>query len=185
MNFGPGVICAPVESVDLSRLSPTDYLWASPPCQAHSIARSKKLAARDDEGVDLMRSANWGFTYKSMIPWLKMTADAAPRVGLGFHVRGCAEYLLIGTRGHVPDPPVEKRISAVFNPIGRHSAKPDQQYDIAEAYDMGEGSQCLEMFARSAGDQMFGPRPRWTYIGNEIDGKGIRQALAELQAACQ
>ncbi len=52
-NFGSGVICAPVESVDLSRLAQTDYLWASPPCQSHSVARSKKLAARGDEGVGI------------------------------------------------------------------------------------------------------------------------------------
>jgi len=52
-NFGFGVLCAPVESVDLSRLQPTDYLWASPPCQSHSVARSKKLSARDDEGVGI------------------------------------------------------------------------------------------------------------------------------------
>ena len=52
-NFGPGVICAPAQSVDLSRLSPTDGLHASPPCQGASVARSKKLAARDDDGVGI------------------------------------------------------------------------------------------------------------------------------------
>ena len=54
LNFGPGVICAPVQSVDLSRLSPTDGLHASPPCQGASVARSKKLAAREDDGAGIV-----------------------------------------------------------------------------------------------------------------------------------
>jgi DNA-cytosine methyltransferase len=54
MNFPETrVIVSDASKVDVSTLEPVDVLFASPPCQAHSTARSKKLAPRDDADAGL------------------------------------------------------------------------------------------------------------------------------------
>ncbi len=53
----------------------------------------------------------------------------------------------------------------------RHSAKPDDLQESLET--MFPKARKLELFARRL-------RPGWTCLGNEIDGKDIRVALAEL-----
>ena len=121
----------------------------------------------------------WGFKYRTGLPWLKMTAAAAPRIGLGFHLRSCSELLLIGTRGHPGVPaPADRLPGVMFCPIHEHSQKPDYQYEIAEGYP----GPWLELFARPR-DGLFGPRPGWTQIGEGVDGLEIRDALQTLAAA--
>lgn len=118
----------------------------------------------------------WGFRYKTGLPWLKMTAAAAPRIGLGYHFRSCSELLLVGTRGSPGVPEPEDRLPGVmFCPINEHSQKPDYQYEIAEKYP----PPWLELFARPR-DGLFGPRPGWTQIGDACDGMDIGDALREL-----
>lgn len=124
---------------------------------------------------------SWGFTYATMLTWAKMSRAAAPRVGLGYRARACTEHLMIATKGNPPLPATDQRPKGLmFCPIGRHSAKPHYQYDIAEAY---EGPY-LEMFHRPAkAPQLCGPgREGWTMVGNEVDGLDIREALENLIA---
>jgi DNA (cytosine-5)-methyltransferase 1 len=52
-NIGAHVIVSPAQSVDVRRLESPDVLLASPPCQAHSNARSKKLEVREDAEVGM------------------------------------------------------------------------------------------------------------------------------------
>lgn len=52
-NLGDHIIVQAAQDVDIRKLEAPDLLLASPPCQNHSIARSKKLAARADAEVGL------------------------------------------------------------------------------------------------------------------------------------
>ena len=91
-------------------------------------------------------------------------------MGLRHYTRSNAELCLIATRGHL------KRIGKgvrqlVVSPIERHSKKPDCVRDrIVEL--MGDVPR-IELFARECA-------PGWTALGNEIDGRDIRDALREV-----
>ena len=103
-----------------------------------------------------------------------MSRAAAPRRGIGWHSHGCSEFVLIGIRGTRMTPAVEDRqVGIIFSPIGRHSAKPEQQYEFAEAY----GGPFLEMFARPEPAGLFPPRAGWTYIGAGATGRDIADDL--------
>ena len=115
----------------------------------------------------------WGFRYVTGFPWVKMTRDAAPRRGIGWHTHGCSEFVLIGIKGQKMTPAVaDRQVGIIFSPIGAHSAKPDEQYQFAEAY----GGPFLEMFARPD-DGLFLPREGWTFIGNQATGRDIAEDL--------
>lgn len=119
----------------------------------------------------------WGFAYRSMLTWVKMSRAAAPRIGLGYHARSATEHLLIASRGQAPAPDVADRpCSAIFHPIGRHSAKPDFQYTLAENYP----GPWLELFCRPRWGPLESPPAGWTFLGNEVDGRDIRAALETL-----
>ena len=85
-------------------------------------------------------------------------ARDALQTGLGQYLRGSHESCLLGVRGRTkkPDPAVRCQ-SVIFAPRGRHSAKPDEAYQVIEATSPGPR---LEMFARSA-------REGWDRWGNE------------------
>ena len=121
----------------------------------------------------------WGFVYRTGFPWVKMARQGTPRRGIGYHVAQCSEPLLIATRGSGVSPHQDEKreIGILFNPPAHHSAKPDQQYCVAERYP----APYLELFARPDGG-LDEPRPNWTRAGNEIDGKDMRQALCDLAA---
>lgn len=123
----------------------------------------------------------WGFTYKTMLTWVKMTRAAAPRIGMGYHARACTEHLLVAGRGDCGAPVVSKRPPGVmFCPIGKHSAKPDFQYDLAENYP----GPWLEMFHRPRDGGLFPTRENWTFTGNECEGGlDMREALLRLARA--
>jgi len=123
-----------------------------------------------EEAIDLINA--WGFKYKTAIPWVKMQRDAAPRRGFGFHVANCSEPLLIASRG-TANAPGPSQIGIMFHPAGPHSAKPDDQYMLAERYP----APYLEMFARPEPAGLFPPREGWTYIGAGATGRDIADDL--------
>lgn len=92
--------------------------------------------------------------------------------GMGRLFRQTHEICLIGTRGKIYTKLVNKSQRSVsFAENLRHSAKPEDLQDSLEA--MFPATRKLELFARRL-------RPGWTCLGNEIDGKDIRDALAAL-----
>jgi N6-adenosine-specific RNA methylase IME4 len=161
--------------------SPYDVLDTDTLCDLGPLVRD--IAARDSVLIfwatwpkleDALRVMNaWGWTFKTGLPWLKMTRAACPRVGLGYHNRSCSEPLLIGTRGKAAVPEKsERQVGAIFNPIGGHSAKPQAQYTIAEGYP----GPYVELFARNRW-------PGWVSVGEELDGLDIRESLRRLAVA--
>lgn len=92
--------------------------------------------------------------------------------GMGRLFRQTHEICLIGTRGKIHSQLANKSQRSVsFAENLRHSAKPDDLQESLET--MFPKSRKLELFARRL-------RPGWTCLGNEIDGKDIYDALAEL-----
>lgn len=109
-----------------------------------------------DEAIFVMRA--WGFTYRSEMVWVKTTNDGKRlRIGMGRTVRQCHEVCLIGSRGRVK--PSDLAIpSVILAPRGKHSAKPEAIYTVAER--LAAGPYC-ELFAREA-------RKGWATYGNEL-----------------
>ena len=92
--------------------------------------------------------------------------------GMGRLFRQTHEICLIGTRGKILSQLANKSQRSVsFAENLRHSAKPDDLQESLET--MFPKSRKLELFARRL-------RPGWTCLGNEIDGKDIYDALADL-----
>lgn len=119
--------------------------------------------------------AAWGFTFKTVaFTWAKQTQTRSFHIGLGYWTRGNPEMCLLFTKGK------PKRQSAsvrqlIVSPRGAHSEKPLEAHDRIETLARGP---YLELFARPKED-----RPGWTFLGNGVDGKDIRDALAELALA--
>ena len=111
---------------------------------------------------------------------IKAIIDSLPRIalveelafGMGRLFRQCHEICLIGTRGKIYSQLANKSQRSVgFAENLKHSAKPEDLQDSLEA--MFPKARKLELFARRL-------RPGWTCLGNEIDGKDIYDALADL-----
>lgn len=119
---------------------------------------------------------SWGLTYKTCaFLWAKLNKKWYTRLpapltdpvywfmGLGYWSRANTEPCLLFTKGS------PKRLSAgvrqlIVSPVERHSKKPDAQYTRIEQLVDGP---YLELFARQ-------PREGWSSVGNEIDGRDIR-----------
>ena len=102
------------------------------------------------ECLDIIQS--WGFTYKTMITWVK------PHMGIGNYIRNATEHILIATKGKNSINPAKRHLSWFIAERRKHSRKPEQQYDIAEI--LGHPPY-LELFARRK-------REGWFVWGNEI-----------------
>lgn len=103
-------------------------------------------------------AAAWGFTYRTMLTWVKTTADGdVMRGGMGWYFRGCTEHVLYATRGKAAIPAEIREPNVVMAPRSRHSAKPWEFMAMVERVTSGRR---LEMFARH-------PRPGWETWGNQ------------------
>jgi N6-adenosine-specific RNA methylase IME4 len=114
----------------------------------------------------------WGFKFKTAaFVWLKKNKKADSFFfGLGFWTRGNVEICLLATRGR---PKRQNRgiSQLIVSPIEAHSKKPDVVRDkIVEL--MGDISR-IELFARERAEG-------WDALGNEIDGRDIRDALMDV-----
>lgn len=137
----------------------------------------------------------WGFKVKTMkgLTWVKLNQLAEQhinkeiaaggvtdyagfmallneqtRMNGGNYTRANSEDMLIAVRGNGLERQSASIKQVIYAPIGRHSAKPAEQYDKLEAL-YGDVSR-VELFARHE-------RAGWSCIGNGIDGADIRDVL--------
>lgn len=132
------------------------FLWITFPCIK--------------EGIEVME--RWGFKYKTCgFNWVKRNKKKNTYfMGLGFWTRSNSEVCLIGTKGQPKR--VSKSVSQICDArIMEHSKKHAEIRErIVEL--CGELPR-VELFAR---DKVKG----WDSLGDEIDGKDIREALREV-----
>ncbi|MFC1678036.1 MT-A70 family methyltransferase [Planctomycetota bacterium] len=116
----------------------------------------------------------WGFTYTTCpFVWVKLNPiSGGIYSGLGHWTNGNAELCLLGKKGR-PKRQAKNVKQIVMAPRGKHSAKPPEVRDRIVRL-MGDIPR-IELFAREKAGG-------WDALGNEIDGKDIRQALSELIA---
>lgn len=109
--------------------------------------------------------AEWGFQYKTLHTWGKVTKNLSKvRYGIGHYGRGATEHIIIATKGSPPSFTGLKicDMPTYFNaPTGRHSAKPIEFWHrvnrVKDALDLPG----IELFARES-------RPGWDVWGAEI-----------------
>jgi len=121
----------------------------------------------------IQTAESWGFTYKTVaFTWAKTNRKNTDtfHFGLGYWTRGNPEICLLGTRGK-PKRVGNSVANLVVSPLLGHSAKPPQIRDyIVEL--MGDLPR-VELFARETCEG-------WTSLGDEIDGKDMKDALREI-----
>ena len=93
----------------------------------------------------------WGFQQKTILTWVK------PRIGTGDWLRGKTEHCLLAIKGR-PTLELRNQSTALVAPMGKHSEKPDEFYQMIEG--LCPGSK-LDVFARKS-------RNGWTAYGDEI-----------------
>jgi len=139
-NQYPTMTLDEICDLPVSEISTPDailFLWATSP----KLAEALKV-------VDA-----WGFTYRTCAVWAK------DKIGMGYYFRQQHELLLVCTRGSIPVPPVEARVSSVIHADRtQHSAKPSIFAEIIEK--MYPELPKVELFCRS-------PRPGWFVWGNQ------------------
>ena len=132
------------------------FLWITFPCLK--------------EGIEVME--RWGFKYKTCgFNWVKRNKKKNTYfMGMGFWTRSNSEVCLIGTKGQPKR--VSKSVPQICEArIMEHSRKPAEIRErIVEL--CGELPR-IELFAR---DKVKG----WDSLGDEMDGKDIREALREV-----
>lgn len=148
-----------IKKLPIEKISAKDcilFLWVTFPCLI--------------QGLQVMNS--WGFAYKTCgFVWVKRNKKSDSFfTGLGFWTRSNAEICLIGTRGHPHR--VSKAVKQVCDArIMEHSKKPDEIRE--RIVDLCGNVPRIELFGRK---EVEG----WEVIGNEIDGRDIREALQEV-----
>lgn len=134
------------------------FLWVTYPCL--------------EEGLELIKK--WGFTYKTCgFSWIKTNKKQnTPFTGLGYYTRANNEICLLATRGK----PLKRKSKAVkqvvISPIREHSRKPDEVRE--RIVDLFGDLPRIELFCRY-------PAEGWDSLGNELDGKDIRDVLGTVK----
>lgn len=115
-------------------------------------------------------STAFGFTAKTLLTWVKTTKSGAPAMGMGNYLRAATEQCVFASRGRCP-PLVRNRLNVLMAQRTRHSAKPDEFYELVEAVSPGP---YLELFGRRR-------RSDWTVLGDEGDIEYRGDILPALQ----
>lgn len=145
-----------IKELDIASIAAKDcvlFLWATYP----------KLS----EALEVIKA--WGFTYKTLgFDWVKRNKKKDSFfLGMGRWTRSNSEVCLFATKGK------PKRISAsvhsvIYSPVEKHSKKPDIVRD--KIIELCGDLPRIELFARQVVDG-------WDCLGNEIDGRDIRDIL--------
>lgn len=115
--------------------------------------------AKVDVAIDTIRA--WGFMQKTGFPWVKLDHDRLSlSYGVGYWLRGCSEYVLIGCKGKVSPPGELSNYLGIMSPNFQHSRKPISVHELAETLP----GPYLELFGRRL-------REGWDVFGNEIEGE--------------
>ncbi len=122
------------------------------------------------EGLSVIES--WGFKYKTCaFNWIKQNLKSDTFfVGLGFWTRSCSEICLLATKGHPRRVSTNVRQLCIAHRM-QHSKKPDEIRD--RIVELCGDLPRIELFARETSEG-------WDCLGNEIDGRDIRDAIEEL-----
>lgn len=122
------------------------------------------------ECLDVVRQ--WGFQYKNLMTWGKVTASRKPAFGTGYWLRGATEHAAVAIRGR-PQPTSRSERSLVLTDwdgeleslilaeTGTHSTKPVEAIEAME--NLTIGAERVELFARR-------PRTGWTCWGRNAPG---------------
>jgi len=104
------------------------------------------LLVLDALGVRYVRTFQWIKILVDKAGRAKIDEDGQPRLhmGLGQYGRGSHEMMLFGLIGR-QKALVRNRRSVILAPVGQHSVKPQESYDLIEAVSPGPR---LELFAR-------------------------------------
>ena len=118
---------------------------AAPDCHIYLWITNRSL----EKGFRLLRA--WDFRYITCLTWVK------PSIGVGNYFRNSTEHILFGVRGSLPL--LAKDLPTAFQAPrpGRHSAKPDEFYELAEK---ASPSPRIDYFARRT-------RDGWTTFGED------------------
>ena len=121
------------------------------------------------EALDVIKA--WGFEYKTVgFNWIKKNKNGGNFFGVGWYTKSNAEVCLIGVKGKAPK--ISNSISSIIETVReRHSKKPDIVRDKIVEF-CGDIPR-IELFARER-------TKGWDVLGDEIDGKDIRESLKEL-----
>lgn len=111
----------------------------------------------------------WGFDYRAQFVWTK------DKAGTGYWNRGKHELLLIGVKGNIPAPDPSMRSDSVIEaPVGEHSMKPSEVYDMIE--DWFPDLPRIELFSRRY-------RHGWASHGNQLPQMVAGDVTVELVSA--
>jgi len=133
--------CAEYPIADLGRGDALFWIWATHPMI--------------DQQIALCRRLNLNFVTTGV--WVKTTVNGKLGFGTGYRLRCASEPFIICTLGR---PETVRNIRTAFlAPIGRHSEKPTEAYEIAERM-MPRALRRADIFSRR-------DRPGWTAWGDE------------------
>jgi N6-adenosine-specific RNA methylase IME4 len=91
----------------------------------------------------------WGFTYKTMLTWVKTRQNGGVHGGgMGWFFRGATEHVIFAVRGSKPIPSALRRPNVVMAQTTGHSAKPVEFYDLLRSI-YPENEQMLDVYART------------------------------------
>lgn len=126
---------------DLAEENSVLWLWGTAPMFPAQV----KVAER------------WGFVYKTMGVWEKVTRTGKQAFGTGYIFRTSHEPIIIATRG---EPKTSRSLRSSFSGERReHSRKPEEAFVHAERL-MPKATR-IEIFSRTN-------RPGWTSWGDEV-----------------
>ena len=135
------------------------YLWTPAP----------KL----EEALEVIKA--WDFDYRTNMTWDKEV------LGMGYWFRNEHEHLLVGVKGKFSPPPAKLRVYSMLHQKRRkHSQKPDIVREWINLWYPNKTK--IELFARKPDNVLFEDDSwkSWDCIGNDINGKDIRQELEKL-----
>lgn len=144
-----------IENLPIHKISDDNsilFLWATFP--------------KIQEALNVIKA--WGFEYKTVgFNWIKKNKCGSNFFGVGWYTKSNAEVCLIGVKGKPPK--ISNKISSIIETVReKHSKKPDIVRD--KIVEFCGNIPRIELFAREK-------TKGWDCIGNEIEGKDIRDIL--------